>query len=62
MRSILPLPLKTKQTGSLLLVLPAVSIAVTITQYWSSDGTRPSNTVLLLVVVPSIVVDDTLYL
>ena len=56
------LPLITKQTGSLLLVLLAVSTVATSTHNVSLDGIRPSNTVLLLVVVPSIVVDDTLYL
>ena len=56
------LPLKMKQTGSLLLVLSAVSTAATVTQYGSSDGTRPSNTALLLVVVLLMVVDDTVYL
>ena len=46
---IFTIPLKMKQTGSLLLVLLTVSTAATVTQYGSSDGTRPSNTALLLV-------------
>ena len=57
-----------KQAGSLpLLFLLPVSYVDTTTQYWSSDGTRPSTVTLLL--VDSIIiftqpgaVDDTLYL